>query len=70
MNAQDRLAAALNRIVAATGAQRSRAYDAARAQRNGDGRDARMEAAVVRLEAVAAELEVLARPAPVQIKAA
>jgi len=62
MNPQDRLAAALNRIVAATGARRSQASDAERSERDGTERAARLDAAIVRLEIVADDLEALTLP--------
>lgn len=54
---QDRLSAALERLATGTSVHRSRAYDQARAARNGaPAVDERIEAAVVQFEAAADEL--------------
>lgn len=55
MDAHTRLAGAITRIATATSITRTRAYDAARAERNGDQAD-QLEAVVARLERVADEL--------------
>lgn len=53
---QTRLAAALNRLSAATSVSRVRAADAARAERNGMSRDQRLDEVIARLEDMADEL--------------
>lgn len=57
MGLHDRLGSALTSIATATSVQRARAYDVGRNTRNGRvSPDAGLEARVVKLEAMAAEL--------------
>lgn len=57
MNPHERFATVLARIAVAPNVIRTRQEDARRAERNVADYDARVEAAVVKLEKVAAELE-------------
>lgn len=64
MTAQDRFAAVLNRLSASTNSLRVRAYDEARAERDGGSQSERLEEVIVRLEGVAAELEAVLQARP------
>lgn len=56
MTLQERLAKALDQISTGTRVIHMRAYDAERAERNGNGQDAGLLRAVERLEAAAADV--------------
>lgn len=56
MDHQTRLSAALNRLAAGTSVLRTRAYDSARAERNGDAREEHLEGVILHLESAVNEL--------------
>lgn len=59
MDHQTRLSAALSRLASATSVSRARAYDASRAERDGQAQEDRLEAVVSKLEGLADELWVI-----------